>query len=431
MNVAVAGLWHLGPVTAACVADAGCRVVAYDPDPARVAALAAGRPPVAEPGLDELIRSNAAAGRLSFAADPACVADADVVWIAFDTPVDQDDVADVGFVLDHTAKLFPHLKAGALVVVSSQLPVGSVAGLERRYRDACPAGSARFACVPENLRLGKAIEVFRRADRFVCGVRTDADREVLHRLLSPFSDYLEWMSVESAEMTKHALNAFLAASVTFINEVASLCEQVGADAREVERGLKSDVRIGPRAYLKAGPAFAGGTLARDVSTLATLTERCGLPPGLVSAVRRSNAAHLAWPCRRLAELLGDLDGRRVCVLGLTYKPGTSTLRRSSAVEACRWLTEQGAAVRSFDPGVTSGPETAPPEAGLCRSVEEALNGSEAVLVATPWPAFRDLTPEQVLTWSAPAPLVLDPSAYLGARFAHDRRVRYITVGVSA
>src|SRR5262249_38505130 len=161
------------------------------------------------------------------------------------------------------------LKGDALVVVSSQLPVGSVAELERRYRAVRPGGGARFACVPENLRLGKAIEAFRRADRYVCGVRRDADRERLHGLLAPFTDHLEWMSVESAEMTKHALNAFLAASVTFINEVASLCEQVGADAREVERGLKSDVRIGPRAYLKAGPAFAGGTLARDVSTLAT------------------------------------------------------------------------------------------------------------------------------------------------------------------
>jgi UDPglucose 6-dehydrogenase len=431
MNVAVVGLWHLGCVTAACTASAGFRVRAWDPDAGIVAELCQGRPPVVEPGLAELVRHELDAGRLSFAADPTCVAGAEVVWVAFDTPVDEDDHADVVFVMDHVADLFPHLSDDTLVVLSSQLPVGSTAALEVRYRAACPDGTARFACVPENLRLGKAIEVFTHADRYVAGVRSLRDRELLGRLLSPFTQRIEWMTVESAEMTKHALNAFLATSVAFINEVAALCEQVGADAREVERGLKSDVRIGGRAYLKAGPAFAGGTLARDIAFLSSLAHERGLPSGVLGAVRSSNQAHLSWPCRRLRELLGDLGGRRVCVLGLTYKPGTSTLRRSSAIETCRWLSGQGAEVRSFDPGVVAGPERPPAEVGLRATAEEALSGCEAVLVATPWPHFRELTPEQLAEWSGAVPLVLDPGGHLGDRFARHERIRYVTVGVSA
>jgi UDPglucose 6-dehydrogenase len=431
MDVAVAGLWHLGSVTAACLAGAGFRVCAVDPDAATVAGLSQARPPVAEPGLAELIRQGLDAGRLDFSTDPAAVTGAEVVWVAHDTPVDEDDNADVDFVLDRVADLFPHLADGALVVLSSQLPVGSVALLERRYREAQPKGTASFACVPENLRLGKAIEVFSRADRYVAGVRSPRHRAVLERLLSPFTRHIEWMAVESAEMTKHALNAFLASSVVFINEVAALCEQVGADAREVERGLKSDVRIGPRAYLKAGPAFAGGTLARDVTTLSNLARSFRLPDGLLAAVRRSNAEHLTWPQRRLRELLSPLDGRRVCVLGLTYKPGTSTLRRSSAVEACRWLLDQGAEVRSFDPGVLGHGTETPPEVGLRPSAEEALRGSEAVLIATPWPSFRELTPDELVAWCGATPLVLDPGGHLADGLARDARIRYVTVGVSA
>jgi UDPglucose 6-dehydrogenase len=431
MDVAIVGLWHLGSVTAACVAGAGFRVRAYDPDAGTVAELKQGRPPVAEPGLPELIRRGLDGGNLSFSDHPSAVAGAEIVWVAFDTPVDEDDNADVAFVLDHVADLFPHLSDGALVVLSSQLPVGSAAALEARYRAARPQGTARFACVPENLRLGKAIEVFTKADRYVAGVRGDRDRLALQPLLSRFTGHVEWMAVESAEMTKHALNAFLATSVAFINEVAALCEQVGADAREVERGLKSDVRIGPRSYLKAGPAFAGGTLARDITFLSGLAREKGLPPGVLAAVRASNQAHLSWPCRRLRELLGDLSGRRVCVLGLTYKPGTSTLRRSSAVETCRWLLGQGAEVRSYDPGVVAGPERPPDAVGLRPTAAEALHGCEAVLVATPWPHFRELTPEQLFGGSGRAPLVLDPGGHLGERFARDDRIRYVTVGVSA
>jgi UDPglucose 6-dehydrogenase len=275
MIVCVQGLWHLGSVTAACLAAAGHRVIGLDFDAPTIAKLREGQPPIAEPGLDALLRAHA----IDFTTDAARAADADVLWVAYDTPVDADDNADVAFVMDQVAKTLPHLRAGAVVIVSSQLPVGSVARLEAL------APNVRFASSPENLRLGKAIEVFTKPDRVIVGVRDEQTRKVVTELLAPITDRIEWMTVESAEMTKHAINAFLALSVTFANELASVCERVGADAKEVERGLKTESRIGPKAYLAPGGAFAGGTLARDVAFLTALGKQHALGLPLLSGVR--------------------------------------------------------------------------------------------------------------------------------------------------
>src|SRR5690606_23000227 len=212
-----------------------------------------------------------------------------------------------------------------------------------------------FAALPENLRLGKAIDVFNNPDRVIAGTRTEQDRERVRLLLSPITSRIEWMSVESAEMTKHAINAFLATSVAFINEIATLCEDAGADAKEVERGLMTESRIGPRAYLSPGAAFAGGTLARDIAFLTDLGQRQQSPTALMAAVRVSNELHKGWARRKLKALFGELEGLTVGVWGLTYKVGTDTLRRSSAVELCLWLRAQGAQVIGHDPVVKSLP----------------------------------------------------------------------------
>ena len=205
-----------------------------------------------------------------------------------------------------------------------------------KSKEACcaalrPGARIEFAYSPENLRLGHAIEAFTKPDRIVIGTRGTHSRPRLAALFAPFSDRIEWMSVESAEMTKHALNAFLAASVAFINEIAAISERVGADAAEIARGLKTDARIGPRAYLSPGAAFAGGTLARDVIFLSRRGAELGVPLHLIPSVRESNEAHREWALRRLESVLGSVKGKTVAVWGLTYKPGTDTLRRSGSV----------------------------------------------------------------------------------------------------
>lgn len=437
-KIAVVGLWHLGVVIAACLAEAGFSVIGLDPDAEVAAGLSEDRPPVDEPGLAELLRDMRNAGRLTFATPSAdAIGAAGVVWIAFDTPVDDEDRADVEWVLDNSFEVLARAAAGALVVVSAQLPVGSAASLRRRLADA-GRDDLRFACVPENLRLGRALQTFRSPDRFVAGVASDDDRTRLAAVLERFGSPIEWMGVESAEMTKHALNAFLATSVAFINEVAAICERVGADASDVARGLKSEDRIGPGAYLAPGDAFAGGTLARDIRFLSRVAREQGLPAEVVEGVAASNAEHRNWSRRALTRLFPASSGngqhgladRRIAVWGLTYKPGTNTLRRSSALELCRWLASERASVQAYDPAISALPAGEPGGIELAESPIAAVQGAAALVVCTPWPEFRQVPADEIAS-SMVDPIVLDPGGHLRETLGQAVSVRYVRVGVPA
>lgn len=430
MRVAVIGLWHLGCVTAASLAAGGHHVTAVDFDAGTIRGLRDGRAPVFEPGLDDTLRAGVEAGRLVFSDDPGSVSDCEVIWVTYDTPVDDDDRADVQSVVDHVARVLPTAREGALVLVSSQLPVGTVASLERMWSASRPNSGVSFGCSPENLRLGKALAVFQQPDRVVVGVRRESDRSRVIELLAPFTSRIEWMSVESAEMTKHALNAFLATCVAFANEIATLCEVSGADAKEVERGLKSESRIGPGAYLGPGAAFAGGTLARDLVFLSQLAEQHGRPARLLASARESNDAHKQWAAHRLRLVLGDLRGHRIAVWGLTYKPGTDTLRRSSAIELCRILHEQGATVCAHDPAVTALPSDLAGWITLVPDALTALAGASALVVATAWPDYKAIDSSAVVA-AMPRPCVLDASRFLAASLGRDPHIRYVTVGQGA
>ena len=430
MKTAVVGLWHLGSVTAASLAAGGHDVVGVDFDADTIRGLRNGRAPVFEPGLDDTIAAGIAAGRLSFSDDPSAVSACDVVWVTYDTPVDDDDRADVEFVVAQIDRVMPYLRDGALVLMSSQMPVGSIARLEQRLATSRPSARVTFGYSPENLRLGKALSVFQKPDRVVVGLRHDDDRARVIALLAPFTSRIEWMSVESAEMTKHALNAFLATCVAFANEIATLCEVTGADAKEVERGLKSESRIGPGAYLGPGAAFAGGTLARDLMFLSQLAEQHHRPARLIASARSSNDVHKQWAAQRLTLELGDLHGRRVAVWGLTYKPGTNTLRRSSAVELCQRLHDEGAIVCAHDPAVTELPSELASWLTLCPSALAAVKDAAALVVATPWPDYRNITAAQLID-AIPHPIVLDAARFLAGSLGNDPRVRYVTVGQGA
>jgi UDPglucose 6-dehydrogenase len=390
MRVCVQGLWHLGSVTAACLASVGHEVVGLESDQTVISSLNGGKAPLYEPDLNPLIAEGIQSGRLRFTNDmvTACK-DAEVLWVTFDTPVDGDDVADVNFVLNQVKSALMHLSKDALVLVSSQLPVGSVGILEKFAKERVPNKNISFASSPENLRLGKALNVFLHPDRIIVGIRFTEDRLTLEKLLSPISEKVEWMSVESAEMTKHAINAFLATSVTFANEIAAICELVGADAKEVERGLKSESRIGPKAYLSPGGPFAGGTLARDIEFLGKISQGQKLTTPLLSSVRLSNDAHKKWVQRKLLGHFPDLDGIRVAIWGLTYKAGTDTLRRSLSVELVDWLLEHGAQVQVYDPAVKQLPNSWANRVKKCASAHQNLEEIQVLVVGTEWPEFRD------------------------------------------
>jgi UDPglucose 6-dehydrogenase len=427
MDVGVLGLGHLGSVTAACLAKLGHRVVGMDFDEAGVADLSKGIAPIFEPGLEELIRGGLSSGNLRFTGAVNEVKDIDVLWVAYDTPVDDDD-ADTDFVMAQIERALLGMSRDVVVLISSQLPVGSVRRLECAESSRHRTPQLKVAYSPENLRLGRAVEDFLRPERIVVGVRSSRDRDLLHGLLRSITESIEWMSVESAEMTKHAVNAFLAASVAFANEIASICESVGADAKEVERGLKTESRIGPRAYLSPGAAFAGGTLARDVAYLNRTARERGVITPLLSSVLASNDSHKHWVQRKLRGLFIDLSRTTVAVWGLTYKPGTDTLRRSASVELCDWMIREGTTIHVHDPMVKSLPEH------WCNAVERyddpiaAVLGAHALVVATEWPMYRTISIDQLIECS-PQLVVLDANRFLTNLAARPGRVRYFAVGM--
>lgn len=421
MKLTILGLWHLGSVTAACCAR-HFQVTGLDFDPAVVAGLAAGRAPLHEPGLDALLGENLASGRLRFSTDPAVCRDTDVLWVTFDTPVNDADESDAAQVLEPLRRALAELPAGALVLVSAQLPVGTCAELEREFPQ------FHWACSPENLRLGRALAAFSNAERIIVGTRPNAPKPLLETLLAPFSPNLVFMRTESAEMVKHALNSFLAASITFINEVARVCEHVGADAAEVSAGLRSEPRIGARAYLGAGGPFAGGTLARDVVTLSRLGARFGESLSVIPAIKQSNDLHRGWILRRLRSRFGDLRGRTFAVLGLTYTPDTDTLRRSAAVELCQQLLAAGARVQAHDPAIGA----LPPELAAVRlgDLRATLAAADAAVVCTEWPQFRTAPWTELLPLLG-QPVIVDANRFLEKALVACGPVEHLSVGRAA
>ena len=427
MKICVQGLWHLGTVTAACLASLGHEVVGYDADEHTIEALRRGNPPVLEPELAELVQAGSQSGRLRFSsARDAAAEGADVLWVTYDTPVDDEDRADTRYVIERVEAMLPHLPPDCAVLVSSQLPVGSVAALQRFADSTLPELRLAFACSPENLRIGKAIDVFLHPDRIVVGVRNSRDRTLLAPLMQSITDRVEWMLVESAEMTKHAINAFLALSVTFANELATLCERVGADAKEVERGLKSEARIGPRAYLAPGIAFAGGTLARDVAFLGDIASQSGCSVPVLESIRPSNQWHAGWTERMVEQVVGEVRDARIAIWGLTYKPGTDTLRRSAAIELCRSLMARGAQLIVHDPVVGRLPDDFKGVVERAENPIAALRGAAGLAVCTEWPEYRNISAAEV-GQAAPGIGIVDANRFL-SHLAGQAGIRYFAVG---
>lgn len=428
MTVCVYGLWHLGSVTAACLASRGMRTIGLAETPQAAAELSAGRAPLFEPGLDAMLAQGLRDGHLSFTSDVAlAVASADLLWVNFDTPVDDDDVADVGYVVDRIRCTFAHLRDGAVVLISSQLPVGSTALLEKDFARVANGRTVSFAYSPENLRLGDAIRVFTQSERIVIGIRGDAARQVIEPILKPFCDTLLWTRVESAEMVKHALNAYLATCVTFTNEIATVCEGVGADMNEVEGALRLDPRIGKKAYVRAGAAFGGGTLARDVQFLKAIARDIDARVPVLTAVLESNDHHKGWVVRHLRSQLGALNGKKVGVLGLAYKAGTDAIRRSVAIEVIEELIAGGADVTVFDPKVATLPEPLNSAVTIAPSVDAIFADNEAVVLATEWPEFRELN-FATLVPSMKRPILIDQNAYASKQLAGLVGLDYIVAG---
>ena len=394
MRVAMIGAGYVGLVSGACFADFGHQVTCIDKDAAKIAALKRGEIPIFEPGLLELVESNVGQGRLEFAAEASSVGEAQAIFIAVGTPSRRGDGhADLSFVYQATREIAPLLSSTAIVIAKSTVPVGTGDEIENILRENRPDAEIQVVSNPEFLREGAAIQDFKHPDRIVVGSDDDRARQVLAEIYRPL--YLNappiiYVSRRTAELSKYASNAFLATKITFINEIADLCEQVGADVQEVARGMGLDNRIGGK-FLHAGPGFGGSCFPKDTGALIKTAHDYGVPLRLVEAVSAVNEQRKRAMARKVVSALGgSVRGKTVAVLGLTFKPNTDDTRDSPAIPLITALHDLGATVRGYDPAGMEQAKPHLPDVHYCQSAYSAAEGADAVVIATEWEQFRAL-----------------------------------------
>src|SRR3954447_11163418 len=403
MRIAMIGTGYVGLVSGACFSEFGVSVTCVDKDEGKIARLRRGEIPIYEPGLDQLVASNVAAGRLSFTTDlkPA-VAGADAVFIAVGTPSRRGDGhADLSYVFAAAAEIAEALAASAatrpaqrtVVVTKSTVPVGTGRRVERILRNRLPEGSFEVASNPEFLREGSAIQDFMRPDRVVIGTGSEYAKSVLGALYRPLyllETPVVFTTLESAELIKYAANAFLATKITFINEIADLCEVVGADVQDIARGIGLDGRIGGK-FLHAGPGFGGSCFPKDCQALVRTAEEMKAPLAIVDTVLRVNDARNRSMARGVVEACGgSVEGLTLAALGLTFKPNTDDMRDSPSLAFLPALSDAGATVRAFDPEGIAEAKKLMPELEYCTDPYEAMDGADALILVTEWNAFRAL-----------------------------------------
>jgi len=393
MRIAMIGTGYVGLVSGACLSEFGHTVVCVDKLAEKIAALRNGEIPIYEPGLDEVVAANVRAGRLSFETDiRRAVKDADAVFIAVGTPSRRGDGhADLTYVHNAAEEIAAAIERYTVVVTKSTVPVGTSREVEAIIRRVNPKAEFDMASNPEFLREGSAIEDFRRPDRVVVGCDTDRAREVMREVYRPL--YLNetpivFTSRESSELIKYAANAFLATKITFINEMADLCEKVGADVQDVAKGIGLDGRIGGK-FLHAGPGFGGSCFPKDTLALRKTAQDVGARTRIVEAVVEVNDARKLRMAQKIEAAFGGVKGKTIAILGLTFKPNTDDMRDAPSLVIVPDLQGKGATIRAFDPeGAREARKLLNIE--LCKDAYDALDGADGVVILTEWNEFRAL-----------------------------------------
>lgn len=400
MRITMIGSGYVGLVSGACFADFGHDVVCVDKDRSKIDSLLAGRMPIFEPGLDHLVGANVAAGRLRFTTDlKEAVAGADAVFIAVGTPSRRGDGhADLSYVYAAAEEVAQAVTGFTVIVNKSTVPVGTGDEVERIVAKANP--DAEFAVVsnPEFLREGAAIDDFKRPDRIVIGGHDPRALEVMRKIYRPLhlnKSPLVEMSRRGAELTKYAANAFLAVKITFINEIADLCERVGADVQDVSRGIGLDNRIGSK-FLHAGPGYGGSCFPKDTLALLKTAQDYDAPQRIVEAVVAVNDNRKRAMGRKvIAAMGGDVRGKTVAVLGLTFKPNTDDMRDSPAIAVVQTLQDAGANVQAYDPEGMEQAKAVLDNVTYCTGAYATMEGADALVIVTEWDAFRALDLDRV------------------------------------
>jgi UDPglucose 6-dehydrogenase len=387
------GTGYVGLVSGACFSEFGHIVTCVDKDKGKIDALKSRRLPIYEPGLNEIVDDNVKAGRLFFSDDlTSAVEAAEAVFIAVGTPSRRGDGhADLTYVFAAAEEIARALTKYTTVITKSTVPVGTGQKVEETIRRLKPEADFDVVSNPEFLREGSAIEDFKRPDRVVCGVTSERARAVMRELYRPL--YLNetpmlFTSRETSELIKYAANAFLATKVTFINEMADLCEALGANVQDVARGIGLDGRIGGK-FLHAGPGYGGSCFPKDTMALLRTAEEAGAPSQIVDAVTRVNDARKTRMAEKIERAFGGVSGKTIAVLGLTFKPNTDDMRDAPSLVILPWLKERGAKLRAYDPeGMSEAKKHLDIE--MCRDAYTALEGADGVVILTEWNEFRAL-----------------------------------------
>jgi UDPglucose 6-dehydrogenase len=433
MRIVMIGSGYVGLVSGACFADFGHHVTCVDKDASKIARLHAGGIPIYEPGLDGLVARNVAAGNLAFTTELSeAVGAADVVFIAVGTPSRRGDGhADLSYVHDAAREIAGALSGFTVIVTKSTVPVGTGDEVERIIRECNPVAEFAVASNPEFLREGAAIEDFKRPDRVVIGIEDERARAPLEEVYRPLSlnkAPIVFTSRRTSELTKYAANAFLAMKITYINEMADLCERVGADVQEVARGIGLDNRIGAK-FLNAGPGYGGSCFPKDTLALMKTAQDHDAPLRLIEATVAVNEQRKRAMGRKvIAAMDGRVRGRTVAVLGLTFKPNTDDMRDAPSIAIIQTLQDAGAKVRAYDPEGMDAAKAVLNDVEYASSAYAAAEGAAATVIVTEWDAFRALDLARIKAVMADPVLVDLRNIYPQAR-AEEAGLHYVGVGL--
>jgi UDPglucose 6-dehydrogenase len=399
VDIAVIGAGYVGLVTGAGLADFGNDVICVDVDVKKIEALRNGQIPIYEPGLDTLVKKNVTEGRLHFTTDlPEAIRKGRAIFIAVGTPPKEDGSADLRYVEAVARSIAEHMNGPKLVITKSTVPIGTGRMIEQIIESSGTAHKASIVSNPEFLREGSAIEDFMKPDRVVFGVSDNEAAELMREIYAPLHSLeipFVVTNVESSELIKYAANGFLAVKITFINEIASVCEKVGADVQAVAVGMGLDSRIG-RKFLQAGPGFGGSCFPKDTSAMAHIARSVGYDFEIMEAVLRVNDAVKLRMIDKIADALGgDVSDKTIAILGLAFKPETDDMRDSPTIPIIEGLQERGAKIRAYDPQAMDNAKTIFKDITYCGDAYETAEGADVLVLATEWNEFRALNFERI------------------------------------
>lgn len=426
-KIGVVGLWHLGCVISASWSKLGSKVKGFDHNLERVEKLRRGVLPVYEPSLRGIITDNIQKGSLDFVTDMTDLSDCDFIFLTYDTPVLDDDSSDTSLLEKSVVELREIMKDNSVLIVSSQSPVGFCSRLREILKETNSTLEVSYS--PENLRLGEAIDCYLKPERIILGTNNHQTEERCTELFGMVTTNILRMSLESAEMVKHGINSFLATSIVFANNLADLCEYSHADINDVVRGMKSDVRIGQKAYLSPGIGFSGGTLGRDLRVLDQKNSDMNGQARLFGFIHDANSKRKETIVSKIERIVNGLEKKRVGILGLTYKPGTSTLRRSLPLEIVNILLQKRAIVKVYDPKADYSETSGIFKFEVAKDIEEISIDADILVLLTEWDDFVRFDWMKIRD-KMKTPIFLDAKNALNEREMNEKGFRYYPLGKS-